>query len=82
VGVTSPSGRAEIENDRDVERRVAELVAPIEEACSGGHGLVGLAHRAGDRYARRPADFFMSHASVELLATDAKCGTLPDRGPA
>ena len=38
-------------------------------ATRAGHGLVPVAHHAGDQYAGWPPDFYMSR--VELLATDA-----------
>ena len=40
-------------------------------ATRGGPGLVREGHHAGDRYVGWPADYYMSPASVRLLATDA-----------
>lgn len=40
-------------------------------ATRGGPGLVRQGHHAGDQYVGWPADYYMSPASVRLLATDA-----------
>ena len=40
-------------------------------ATRASHGLIRMGHHAGDDYAKYRADFYMSPASVKLVATNA-----------
>jgi hypothetical protein len=50
-------------------RYVGGVVRSFTLATRGGPGLVRYAHHAGDQYVGWPADYYMSPASVRLLAT-------------
>jgi hypothetical protein len=52
-------------------RYIGGVVRSWTLATRGGHGLVGMWHRAGDWDAGWPPDFYMSPVSVNLLATNA-----------
>lgn len=52
-------------------RYVGGVVRSFMLATRAGHGLVRIVHHAGDQYVGWPADFFMSPASVRLLAPTA-----------
>jgi hypothetical protein len=52
-------------------RYIGGVVRSWTLATRAGHGLVRIGHHAGDQYVGWPADFFMSPASVNLLAGDA-----------
>ena len=52
-------------------RYVGGVVRSFTLATRGGPGLVPYRHHAGDQYVGWPADYYMSPASVRLLATDA-----------
>lgn len=50
-------------------RHIGSIVRSWTLATRGGHGLVRIGHHAGDQYVGWPADFYVSPASVRLLAT-------------
>jgi hypothetical protein len=52
-------------------RYVGGVVRSFTLATRGGPGLYPYAHHAGDQYVGWPADYYMSPASVRLLATNA-----------
>lgn len=52
-------------------RYVGGAVRSFTLATRGGPGLVASRHHAGDQYVGWPADYYMSPASVRLLATNA-----------
>jgi len=50
-------------------RYVGGVVRSFTLATRGGPGLIRQEHHAGDQYVGWPADYYMSPASVSLLAT-------------
>jgi hypothetical protein len=52
-------------------RYVGGVVRSFTLATRGGPGLIRQAHHAGDQYVGWPPDYYMSPASVRLLATGA-----------
>jgi len=50
-------------------RYIGSIVRSWTLATRAGHGLVRMGHHAGDQYVGWPADFYVSPASVRLLAT-------------
>jgi hypothetical protein len=52
-------------------RYIGSIVRSWTLGTRGGHGLVGIGHHAGDAYVGWPADFYVSPASVRLLASSS-----------